>query len=213
MRREAIRNGNGSRADDERGIALVIVMSVSGLILALGMAIVLATMGDARIVANVRGSDQAFYAAEAALARVMAEVRERDWSVLLAGSGAAVFADEGPPGSVRQLRDGTRLDLDAETAFARSAPAEQERQWRLVAYGPFSRILGRAATGESPIYVLVWAGRQPSASSARGEEAGEPQILALLAHAYAPQGGRRGVRITIAREGGLPRVLSWLEAP
>jgi len=178
---------------EERGVALVIAMAAMTLLLALGSAIVLSTIGDARIVANVRASDEVLYAAEAAVALAIPDVVDDIPSRFI----------DGPPSGVRSLSDGSRVDLGVETSLVRSM-VTIGRDWRLVAHGPLSLALPDASAGRG-IYVLVWMGH--------GQPGSESRFIALLGQAYAPRGARRGIEVTLAREDGLPRILSWRALP
>ena len=175
------------RAIDERGIALIVVLMLTQLLLALGLALTIAAMTETAIAGHYRAGIEAFYAAEAAAARAARDLAEvEDWTEVASGRITSGFFD-GPPGIARYLPDGTRLDLAGEP------PGRA-----LYASGPFRDLVPGAPF--SPLYAVVWAAEGP------GE--GEPgeMRLDLLAQAYGPRGLCRGVQVTVARRPGEPRV-------
>src|SRR5688500_6429707 len=88
---------------DERGSALVLVLLCATLFLALGGALVTLASTDATISATFRESAAALAGAEAALARVMADLTTvADWNAALTGRAISSFQD-GPDAGSRRL--------------------------------------------------------------------------------------------------------------
>lgn len=159
----------------ERGFALVVVMLTLMLVSALSGGLVLVTSAEPSLAANLRASQQVFYAVEAVLARAIVDLRSAvDWSSVLDGSTASPFAD-GLPTGLRNLSDGTSIDLDAVVHLAncgRPSPCSSAAlntvsasrpwgnnnpRWRLLAYGWLDDLLGAGATGV-PNYVVALVG-------------------------------------------------------
>jgi len=225
----------GSRPDaGERGVALLVVLVAMVLLTALGLSLSLVTSTENRVALGYGQAAEAFYAAEALLELVAAEVAAApDWDLVLDGSVTSAFVD-GPTGP-RTLPDGTYLDLGQETAFANCGrttcsladleASTQERpwgtnnpQWQLFAHGPAAS-MSTAASVNSPLYVAAWIADDPSENDGNpfrdgvGEPGQNPGLgrLSLLARAYGPAAVRRTLEATIARGTAGPRVLSWRE--
>lgn len=218
-----------TRLGDEQGVALIIAFMTILLMTALGMALVSMTMTETRISANYREGNEALYAADAAVERVMQDVLTvPDWNTILAGdlnspSGqiTSAFID-GPAGGERTLPDGTTLDLTTATHMVRCgnptcddstlfAPGNPDRPWgrnnpvwRLYAYGPLEEMTPTRSIN-SRMYVVVWIADDPSENDNNPMQDGTlitnpgRGVLSMLAHAYGPQGVQRVVEVTIAR--------------
>ncbi len=192
------------RAD---GAALLIALMAMLLMLALGTALTLTTITETRIAASYRDGIETFYAADAAIERAVEDLRMMpDWNGLPASATTSTFVD-GQPGGARPLADGTTIDLTEGTAMVRGGDGPR---WRLFAYGPLASMLP-AGRVNSRAYVVVWIADVDAPLAQDGE------ALALLAHAYGPQGVRRVIAASVARtdlNGSLGiRVLSWREGP
>jgi hypothetical protein len=225
---------------DDRGAALVVALMAMLLLTALGLSLVVTTDIEALSAANYRQGRAALEAADAAVARALADLGPMaDWNPVLAGLATSTFTD-GPPGSVRVLPDGVSLDLIGATRLincgtvSACTPADMagvtdsrpwgpnNPHWRLYAHAPVDRLLPE---GEilSPFYVVVWVGDDPA------ENDGDPMrdgiapdspgagVIALRAETFGPGGGHRALEVTVARPGpddpataGL-RVGSWRE--
>jgi hypothetical protein len=195
-----------SRAD---GAALLIALMAMMLMLALGTALMLTTITETRIASSYGAGIEMFYAAEAAIERAMEDLRTiPGWSGLSSSATMSAFVD-GQPGGARTLADGTTIDLaDATNAVRGGDQTADSRSWRLFAYGALTGLLP-AGRIESRAYVVVWVAEAPSARDA--------ESLALLAHAYGPQGVLRALEVVVTRADlngsrGI-RVLSWREVP
>jgi len=164
---------------DEQGVALIIALLSMTLLLALGMALVMTTMTETRIASNYTSGTEAFYAADAAVERVMDEILTvPDWNQILNGSVQSAFID-GPPSGERTLPDGTKLDLseatnllrcgkvttcsdaDMNTSTAERPWGANNPRWQPYAYGPMADMIG-TGTINSNMYVIAWIADDPS---------------------------------------------------
>lgn len=220
----------------ERGVALVVCTLAMVLVMALGVALVIATSTEVQIAANFRTSYEGVYAAGAALERALADLRSlADWNPVLDGSVRSGFAD-GPPTGVRLLPDGSTIDLaqlvnlancarftlctdgqmDAVTA-ERPWGANNPR-WRPYAYGSVGTLANTAsAFAPSRYYAVVLVADDPA------ENDGDPLkdggdaanlgrgTLLLRGESFGPRGMHRGIEATIARGVHGLRVLTWRE--
>ena len=99
------------RAGDEQGVALVIALMATALMMALGLALILTTTTEGKIAGNYRQGSEALYAADAAVERVMQDILTvPNWDDMLGGAATSGFID-GPPSGLRMLPDGSKLDL------------------------------------------------------------------------------------------------------
>lgn len=210
----------------ERGVALIATMLAMLLLSAIGAALVLATSADTLIASNNGASSEAFYAADAAFERTVAELRTLpSFTSVLSGAVMSAFRDGAVSGS-RTLPDGSSVELDVvvnEANCGRAAPcgdAEMDRatsqrpwgprnpRWRLFSWGALDAATG-GTTGGLPPFVAVMVADDPaeidgdpwsdggSAGPAASPGAG---ILWVRADAF----GRRGARSTV--EGAVVRL-------
>jgi type IV pilus assembly PilX-like protein len=220
-------------AKSETGIALVIVLLAMMLIAALGMALSLTTSTETRIAASYAWSAETFYAADAAIERVVHDLASvADWTDAL--DGAAMSFSDGPPGP-RTMPDGTRVDLNAITdrlncghlscSAAELTTVNADRPWginnptwRLYAHGPL-RMLGSSIDVDPPNYVVVWVSDDPLENDGQplidGDETIAPNpgrgILQVRAQAHGAGGSQRGIEMTLRRAAARVHVLSWRE--
>lgn len=217
------------RLRDERGVALIIALMSVLLMTALGMALTMMTMTETRIASNYRESNEALYAADAGVERVMQDLLTvPNWNNILAGTARSAFID-GAPSGTRALPDGTQLDLGQATNMVRCGKTAacsdvdmnaitDERpwgpnnpRWQLYAYAPLGEMLP-TDTINSRMYVVVWVADDPSENddsptidgnppAAGGTSSDNPGggVLSMLAHAYGPDGVRKVVEVTLAR--------------
>ncbi|HEX7793934.1 MAG TPA: pilus assembly PilX N-terminal domain-containing protein [Vicinamibacterales bacterium] len=209
----------------EQGVAVIIAVMSTTLMLTLGGALILLSSSETAIAANFRSAHEAMYAADAAIERALADLRNQaDWTPVLSGSVQSSFAD-GSPSGTRTLADGSSIDLDGITNLANCQKASvcsdaevaavtTERpwgannpRWTLFAYGPLANAF-RPAAVRSVFYVLAFVGDDPS------ENDGNPSVDGLMAatspnpgngivmvrgEAFGPRGAHRVVEATIAR--------------
>jgi len=222
-----------SPATSEDGVALVIVLLAMMLIAALGMALSLTTATETRIAASYAWNAETFYAADAAIERVLHDLANvSDWTDALVG--AAMSFSDGSPGS-RTMPDGTRMDLNQLTdllncghpscSVADLTTVSNDRPWgannptwRLYAHGPLA-MLDPSIDADPPIYVIVWVSDDPLENDGQplvdGDEtiARNPGrgILQVRAQAYAAGGSQRTIEMTLRRADARVHVLSWRE--
>jgi hypothetical protein len=215
------------RVRDEQGVALVIALFCMVLMMALGMSLMTTTMTETRISANYTEGTEALYAADAAVERVMQDLLTvPDWNNVLNGTLTSSFVD-GAVGN-RTLADGTTLSLAEATNMLRcnklSACTDAQMdaytderpwgtnnpRWQLYAYGSMDEMLP-TETINSRMYVIVWVADDPSENDCNPLRDGDPAgcgtagenmgrgVIAMLAHAYGPNGVHRAIEVTLAR--------------
>ena len=206
----------------EQGVALIIALLCMLMLTALGMALTLTTSTEHQIASNYRDGTETMYAADAAVERVMQDVLTvPDWNRILDGSTTSSFVD-GSPG-VRTLPNGATFNLNELTNSVRCGKtsctaaemdvatddrpwAMNNPRWQLYAYGTAAELIPTATTN-SPVYVVVWIGDDPSENDdmpqTDGDESGGLNpgkgVVSMLAHAYGPTGVRRVIETTVAR--------------
>ena len=194
---------------------MTVVVALIALVLlsALGTSLAVVTDTELRASANYAASRETLYAGDGALQIAAHELLAfDDWNVLLAGGVLTSFI-EGPPSGVRQLGDGTTVDLTAATNLANAEPrpwGANNPAWRLFAFGR----LGAGA------YVVAWVGDDPAENDGNplidGVGVGNPGtgILAIRAEGFGVRGAHTVVEATVRREldadgQTVIRVLSW----
>jgi hypothetical protein len=208
-----------TRLRDEQGTALIIALMSMMLLTALGAAVVMVTNTETMIANNHRSSQEAIYAADAAVERVVQDLlMVPRWNDVLAGTLQSSFIDGGmstsktlPGGGTIALCCGTnsataqlQADTDSLNLWGGNDP-----QWRLFAWGPMSELLPDANL-DSPYYLAVWVADDPADAppGAQGEIGTVPDnnpaldangVLTLHAEAIGPTGARKVVEVTVAR--------------
>jgi hypothetical protein len=214
-------------ARDERGMALVLALMTLLLITALGIGVLVTSTGETVISTNFRDSNEARYGADAGIERVMQDLLSvPDWNTILQGATQSPFID-GPPSGTRALPGGGTLDLvqatnmvncgkpttcsDADmNAYTWERPwGINNPRWALFAYGPAADII-ETATVNSPFYIVVWVGDDPSETDNNPRVDGGPfvppatanagaGIISLRAVAFGPGGTQQVIETTVAR--------------
>jgi hypothetical protein len=165
--------------DDERGVALIVVLMATLLLGAVGAALVMVTSADVLIAANTGAANEVLYAAEAGFERTLGELRDTpELTSILNGSVTSAFLD-GAPGGQRTMADGSRIDLgqilslatcDKPTACSASdinVPRDNRPwgalnpRWRLLSYGPLDPAPSGIRSG-LPVYVVSMVADDPS---------------------------------------------------
>ena len=210
-------------ARGERGMAMIVVIMATLLLSALGLALVLTTSTETSITNNFGNSEEALYAADAGVERVMDDLPTvPDWNAILAGTTRSAFIDGLPSGS-RTLSDGTSIDLTEATNMANCGKLttcsdtdmdtnSEDRpwgannpRWKLYAHGPMNQIVP-TGTVNSNMYVVVWVGDDQSENDDDPNVDGNAQtnpgtgVLALRAAAFGPRGTHKEIEVTVARE-------------
>jgi len=192
-----------ARIRDERGTALIIALMAMMLLTALGAAVVMVSSTETHISSNYRNGQEALYAADAAVERVMQDLLMIPrWNDILNGSAQSGFVD-GSAASAKTLPGGGVMTLTAATT-ALQADTDTLNQWgannphwQLFAWGPLSDMLPNN-TIDSPMYVAVWVADDPAETD--GNPAADVNgTLTLHAEAIGPSGSRKVVEVTIAR--------------
>ena len=210
---------------DERGVALVVALQTVVLVMALGAALVLITSSEMAIASNFRAGREAFYAADAAFERALADLGTTpDWDAVVAGNRRSSFIDGAPTG-VRRISDGSTIDLaeivnmancqkPAACTDADLAAQTSERPWGAnnptwvaYAYGPLADSAGGGSI-RSAFYVVALVGDDPSEND--GDPArdglsvgGVPNpghgVVIVRAESFGPRSAHRTVEGTVAQ--------------
>jgi hypothetical protein len=204
-----------ARLTNEEGTALILALMSMMLLTALGAAVVMVSRTETMIASNYKNSQEALYAADAAVERVVQDLlMVPRWNDILSGSMQSSFND-GAMTAQKTLPAGGRIvlccgpgsataELQALTDTANLWGANNP-QWRLFAWGPISRLLN-TTTIDSPMYVAVWVADDPADASLSTPNVadGNPLsdlngTLTLHAEALGPGGTRKIVEVTVAR--------------
>jgi PilX N-terminal len=202
-----------ARLADERGAALIIALMAMMLLTALGAAVVMVSNTETHIAGNYRNSQEALYAADAGVERVVQDLLLIPrWNDILAGSAQSGFVD-GAMTSAKALPGGGHLtlccgtntataQLQAETDTANLWGANNP-QWKLFAWGPLQDMLPNSQI-DSPMYLAVWVADDPADGPDIQNADGNPLVdtngtLTLHAEAVGPSGTRKVVEVTVAR--------------
>ena len=207
-----------TRAADERGSALIIALMSMMLLTALAAGVVMVTKTETMIASNHRTSQEAVYAADAVVERVVQDLlMVPRWNDVLAGSVQSSFID-GDSTVSKLLPGGGKIKLCCDTPTATSQLQSDtdtlnlwggnNPQWRLFAWGPLNEILPNNQI-DSPFYVAVWVADDPADAAPVGGNPGnvpdnDPAadangVLTLHAEAFGPTGVRKVVEVTVAR--------------
>jgi len=223
---------SGRQAGDDRGVALIAVLSACSLLLALGLSLALTTTVEVGIAANQRDGVQMLHAADAALERAIADLAPADWNAVLAGGVRSAFADGG---GLVTLPDGRTLNVGEETnrlrcGAAACGDADMDRatavrpwgrnnpRWTVFASGALRDLLPGGERAGVTGYVVVWVGDDPAENDAQPlRDGGPPAVVnaanssnpgrgALWLHvnAYGVSGARRSVEAIVERDARWP---------
>jgi hypothetical protein len=218
----AERGGGAPASNNDKGAALIIALMAMLLLTALGLALVLNTTTEGMIAGNYRGGQEALYAADAAVERVMDDLLTvPDWNNILNGTVKSAFID-GAASGTRTLPDGSTLDLTQATNMANCGKVNtcsvaemntstEDRpwgtnnpRWTLYAYGPLNNIV-TTSTVNSNVYVIVWVGDDQSENDDDPTTDGNAQtnpgsgVLAMHIEAFGPQGTHKVLEVTVAK--------------
>jgi hypothetical protein len=218
----------------DNGVALVIVLLTMALMSALAAALVLSTTAETHIAMNFRRPQEALYAADAAAAKALDDLRPiADWTTVLTGGVLSPFVD-GAPSGTRRLNDGSTLDLaqvvnmancqkpTACTTTEMNAVTDDRPwgannpRWQLFAYGCVRQLLAPGVI-DSPYYVIAMTADDPAETdndpTRDGGGTNNPGagVIAVRAEAFGPMGAHKVVELTVAHEGPAVKPLSWSE--
>jgi len=224
-----VRPASIDRLKREEGTALIIALMATMLLTALGMTLVLTSNTETMISANYRNSQEALYAADAAVERVVQDLLLIPrWNDILTAnttisptcSGVTTFnpvsatlsgftdSTTSPmiPSSGQQINllnatCGLQRSTDTLNLWGTNNPI-----WRLFAYGRMDDILPGNAI-DSKMYLAVWVADDPADSVDNVTPDGNPAIdangvLTLHAEAYGASGTRKVIEVTVARTSG-----------
>ena len=137
--------------EPESPMTLIIALISLVLLSALGTSLTVVMNTELRAAANYAASRETMYAADGALQIASRELLAvGDWNALLSSGALSGFVD-GAPSGVRQLGDGSTVDLAQATNLANGEPrpwGANNPVWRLFAFG----WLGPRT------YVIAWVG-------------------------------------------------------
>ena len=191
---------------NEDGTALIIALMSMMLLTALGAATVMVSRTETAIANNYRNSQEALYAADAAVERVVQDLlMVPRWNDILAGVAVSGFID-GASSSAKVLPNGSSITLTAATTELQNETdtanlwGPNNPQWRLFAWGPLSDLTSQT-TLDSPMYVAVWVADDPSETDDNPLADGNG-TLTLHALAIGPSGTRKVIEVTVARTSG-----------
>jgi len=211
-----------TKKNNDAGAALITALMAMLLLTALGLALVLSTTTESMITGNFRYGDEALYAADAGVERVMDDLLTvPDWNQILNGTVRSAFIDGAPTGT-RTMGDGTTIDLVQATnmancghiatcSIAEMNTSTEDRpwgtnnpRWVLYAYGPLNTMVP-TSTINSNVYVIVWVGDDQSENDDDPTTDGNAQtnpgsgVLAMHVEAYGPQGTHKVLEVTVAK--------------
>ena len=207
----------------EDGVAMLIAMMALLLMSALGIAVILTSSSETIIAAHFRNSLEARYAADAIIERAMDDiVGVADWNTLIDGSTQSAWVD-GAPAGLRTLRDGSTIDLaqvvnlancqkttacslaDMNAITADRPWGTNNPRWKPYAYGPLRDMLPAPNTIDSPYYVLLLVGDDPSETdndpTTDGAGVTSPgwHVIAMRSEAFGPHGAHKVIEATAGR--------------
>ena len=203
-----------ARLRNEKGTALIIALMSMMLLTALGAAVVMVTRTETMIASNYSSAQEALYAADAAVERVVQDLlMVPRWNDVLSGTSRSAFVD-GAPNATKTLPGGGTLVLCGDADCAATTATGQLQlvtdtanmwgpnnpEWRLFAWSPIRDLLPGGQI-DSAMYVAVWVADDPA------EDDGDPLAdtngtLTLHAEAHGPGGTRKVIEVTVARTSG-----------
>lgn len=202
-----------TRLRNETGTALIIALMSMMLLTALGAAVVMVTRTETLIAGNYSHAQEALYAADAAVERVVQDLlMVPRWNDVLSGLSRSAFID-GSPDAVKTLPGGGIVTLCAANCSTSTVTGQLQQatdtadmwgpnnpQWQLFAWAPLQNLLP-GDTIDSAMYVAVWVADDPAETD--GNPAADTNgTLTLHAEAFGPSGTRKTIEVTVARTSG-----------
>lgn len=196
-------------------MTLVIALISLVLLSVLGTSLTMVMSTELRAAANYSASRETMYAADGALQIALRELLAvGDWNAVLSRGVLSGFVD-GAPGGVRQLGDGSIVDLVQATSLANGEP----RPWG--ANNPVWRVFAFGWLGPKT-YVIAWVGDDfaendgDPLTDGGGKANPGSGILAVRAEAFGVGGAHTVLEACVRRDAegpGAPsvRMLSWQE--
>ncbi|OFW04002.1 MAG: hypothetical protein A3H96_16305 [Acidobacteria bacterium RIFCSPLOWO2_02_FULL_67_36] len=215
-----MRMRTGARLSNENGTALIIALMSMMLLTALAAAVVMVTTTETKIAGNYRNGQEALYAADAGIERVVQDLLLIPrWNDVLSGLTQSGFIDGGA-GDLKHLPGGGTatlcLPMAGQPCASNTASGQLQAmtdaaatwggnnpQWRLFAWGPLSDMLPNVQI-DSAMYIVVWVADDPadgvdSANPDNNPLADTNGVLTLHAEAYGPAGTNKVIEVTVAR--------------
>jgi hypothetical protein len=195
-----------ARLVNEQGTALIVALMAMMLLTALGAVVIMVSRTETAIANNYRNSQEALYAADAAIDRVVQDLlMVPRWNDMLAGITTSSFTD-GSAAAQKILPGGGKITLTSATTELQAITDAADEwglndpQWKLFAWGPLNEIASGVAI-DSPMYVAVWVADDP-AETDDDPLSDTNGTLTLHAVAIGPSGTRKVIEITVARTSG-----------
>jgi hypothetical protein len=186
---------------DDRGSALLMVLLATVMLTSLGVGLLMLSNTETAIASNYRTGNETFYAADAAVERVVQDVLlVPRWNDILTGLTKSAFVDNTltPTTPTGEHLDLTAATAEVQTQSDASAPwGPNNPQWRLFAYGPLSDMLGQGSL-QSDTYVAVWIADDPSETD-NNPSSDANGVITVYAQAFGARGTRRAVEVTVAK--------------
>jgi PilX N-terminal len=198
------------RLKNEQGTALIIALMAMMLLTALAATVVMVSNTEVKISGNYAASQEALYAADAAVERVVQDLLLIPrWNDILNGSvqsswvdGSATVPKVLPGAGTMTLCCGTntatgqlQLTTDTQNMWGANNP-----QWRLFAYGPLNDMLPNWVI-DSPMYIALWIADDP-AETDNDPASDSNGTITLHAEAVGPGGAHKIIEVTVARTSG-----------
>ena len=181
----------------ERGSALVLALLTLTLLAGVGLAVTMTASTETLIAASFRSSEQARYAADAAVEWALVDLGTPglDWSAVASGTIRSAFVD-GVADGLRSLGDGTSLDLGALVAANRPFVPYAHGRLAAAVTPP-----GFADFGVPGFYLVVLVAADPAA----------PGRLGLRAEAFGPRGAHKSVMAGLSRSDAGVHLDRWTQ--
>lgn len=186
---------------DEHGVALIIALLATILLTAMGVGLVLLTNTETSITANYRDGQEALYAADAGVERVVQDLlSQNDWNQILSGGLQSGFFDgsssvtlaNGTSLSVEAVRANLQAETDSANTWGTNSP-----RWQWYGRGFASDLLPTGGL-DSRAYIMAFVGDDPS------EIDGDPTrdvngVVTIHVEAFAANGARKVLEVTVSR--------------
>lgn len=195
-----------TRLGNERGTALVIALMAMMLLTGLGAVVVMVTNTETRIASNHSTGQEALYAADAAVERIMQDLLMIPrWNDILTGVSKSAFRDGEMTGmkatfgagSLTLCCSASSLTAQLQAATDPDVWGANTPVWQLFAWGNLMSLLPDASL-DSSMYVVVWIADDP-AETDDNPQADTNGTLMLRAEAFGPGGTRKAIEVTAAR--------------
>lgn len=182
------------------GVALLMALIATSLILALGLGLVTIASLDTAMAGASRADALSLESADSAVERALQDLgRVADWSLVLNGTVQSTFAS-GP--TVLSVSSRGVVDLPAVTASLQAASDAFARLgtnnpvWRLFAWGWLGELSGDSDVGLP--FAAVWVFDDPGDAD-NDPEADSNGRIGLRAVAFGPSGAERVVDVVVAQ--------------